>query len=316
MPDKTVSVGLVTWNSAHCLAPCLNALQAQTQQNWDLMVVDNASTDRSLAVVAEYFPQAAVHRNAVNEGFARAHNYAIRETRAHYYLALNPDIALAPDYMARLVEALNGRADCGLAGGKLLLAPGRLDGSGLVINRRRQQVLRGHGESDHAQFDQPGEVFGIDGAAPLYRRAMLEDICVQGEYFDEAFFSYKEDVDLAWRARLFGWRAWYEPAAVALHERTFRPGRRERASTAVRRYSVRNRYLMLLKNETRAGWSRDWPAIVFYDLQILVYLLLCEPRSLVALKDVWRLWRGALQKRAHIQQRRRVTEEQTLDWFK
>jgi GT2 family glycosyltransferase len=146
--------------------------------------------------------------------------------------------------------------------------------------------------------------------------AMLQDICLDGQFFDETFVTYKEDVDLAWRARLLGWRAWYEPRAVARHERTFRPGRRERANPAARRNSVRNRYLMLLKHETGAGWRRDWPAMLWYEVQIAGYLALREPRSLAAYGDVMRLWRDTLRKRRDLMGRRRVTDEEMVAWFR
>ena len=118
---------------------------------------------------------------------------------------------------------------------------------------------------------------------------MLDDAAFEGQVFDEAFFAYKEDVDLAWRARWLGWEAWYEPAAQAEHHRTFRPGRRERGSAFTRRLSVRNRYLLLLKNEAPATWRRDWPAILAYDALILAYLLVREPASLAGLAEAWRL---------------------------
>jgi GT2 family glycosyltransferase len=231
-------------------------------------------------------------------------------------VSLNPDVVMAPDYIELLVAALEARPTFGMAGGKLLLSPGLVDGAGLFINRRRQQILRGHGEADSAQYERAEEVFGIDGAAPLYRRAMLEDIQEQGQYFDEDFVTYKEDIDLAWRARLLGWSAWYEPTAVAVHERTFRPGRRDRASALTRRYSVCNRYLMLLKNETRAGWRRDWLAILAYDAAILAYLCLREPQSLLALGDLYRLWPNARRKHRELMQRQRVSPEAMLDWFR
>jgi GT2 family glycosyltransferase len=278
--------------------------------------VDNASSDGSLQWAAAHVPSVRLEANRANVGFARAHNQAMRLADGSYYLALNPDVCLAPNYVACLVEALAARPTFGTAGGKLVREGGVLDGAGLTINRRRQQVLRGHGEADRGQYDEPGEVFGIDGAAPLYRMKMLLDIGLDGQFFDETFVTYKEDIDLAWRARLLGWRAWYEPRAIARHERTFRPGRRERANPAARRYSVRNRYLMLLKNETSAGWRRDWAAILFYELQIAGYLLLREPRSLAAYVDVIRLWRATQRKRQELMRRWRVTGEETLAWFR
>src|SRR5262249_58653681 len=112
----------------------------------------------------------------------------------------------------------------GSLSGKLLRGdpvegPSVIDSAGHVLYRNRTALNRGENEPDRGQFDEPAEVFGVCAAAALYRRAMLEDVRVGDDYFDSTFFAYLEDVDLDWRARLRGWKAWYAPAAVAIHER-------------------------------------------------------------------------------------------------
>ncbi len=167
--------------------------------------------------------------------------------------------------------------------------------SGLCLDKKHRQYLRGHGEVDNGQYDQPEYVFGACGAAPLYRREMLEACRFEGEFFDETFFAHKEDLDLVWRAQLFGWKSFYMLSAVATHTRTFRPGRRERVSLEIPRHAVKNRYLPLLKNELLSTFSRHFLFILFYDLQILLYLLLFEPTSIKGVFQVIpllpRLWR-------------------------
>ena len=224
MPKPLVSIGLVTWNSAVHLPACLDAIARQGYANRELIVVDNASTDPSTDLVVRDYPQARVIRNVENTGYCHAHNQAIGASKGTYYLPLNPDATMQPDYLSALVSALEERSDYGSAAGKLLQPAEnnqipRLDSTGLFIDRQRRQYLRGYGEEDTGQFDHAEEVFGVDGAAPLYRREMLEDIRIDGQYFDESFFIHKEDVDLAWRARLLGWRCWYTPEAVAVHQR-------------------------------------------------------------------------------------------------
>jgi GT2 family glycosyltransferase len=321
MSDPLVTVGLVTWNSAPHLPACLEALADQRYRRLELVVVDNASSDDSLSLVAARWPAAAVKRNSVNEGFSAAHNRAIRQSSGVYYLALNPDVVLDPYYLARLVESLERGPQHGSAGGKLWQTPSpggpkRIDTAGLYLGRNRRQLLRGRDEIDRGQYDQPAEVFGVDGAAPLYRRAMLDDVAERGEIFDPAFFAYKEDVDLAWRARHLGWSAWYEPAAQAYHARAFKPGTRGPGDRDRRRYSVRNRYLLLIKNETMVGLKRDWLPILAYDVGIIGYLLLREPSSLRAFWDLVRLWPGMLKKRRALMQRSRVAPAELLTWFR
>jgi GT2 family glycosyltransferase len=156
----------------------------------------------------------------------------------------------------------------------------------------------------------------VDGAAPLYRREMLEDIKIDGQYFDDAFFAHKEDVDLAWRARLFGWRCWYTPKAVGFHERTFKPGHREVVSPSIRLHAVKNRYLLLIKNEMLSGWLRDGLLIFWYDLQIFIYLCLFEHSSLSAINFIFRDWSRLQKWRKVIMSRMRVKPADMLMWFK
>ena len=319
-PQPRVTVSLVTWNSAGYLPSCLAGLAGQTYDNVDLVVVDNASQDDSLALVRRLSPRARVIENRHNEGHCRGQNQAIDTSHGQYFLPLNPDVTLDPEYIAALVASLETRPEYGSAIGKMWLLDGAsdrvLDGTGLFVDRRRHQYLRGHGQVDRGQYDEPGEVFGADGAAPLLRRTMLEDCRLFDQVFDEAFFAYMEDVDLAWRARLFGWKAWYEPAAMAVHDRSFRPGMRQKMPANLRRMAVKNRYLTLLKNEGGAAWRRDWWRILSYDLRILGYLLLFELSSLGSIADLRRQSRQAIRWREKIRPRIRVSREDCLAWFR
>ena len=321
MSEPLVSIGLVTWNHAAYLPGSLGALIHVNYPATELIVVDNGSIDNSLELVAQHCPSARVIRNSENTGFCHAHNQAIAASQGTYYLALNPDIEMQPDYISNLVPVLERGHRHGTAVGKLLLLPMekdayRVDSAGLFIDRRRRQFLRGHGELDHGQYDAACEVFGADGAAPLYRREMLEDIKIQAQYFDELFFAHKEDVDVAWRARLFGWSTCYQPSAVAFHHRTFRPGRRGMIPEDVRLHAVKNRYYLLVKNETAAGWRRDWLPILWYDLKILVYMCLFERSSLKALAFLRRDWSKLSSWHREIARKTRVSADGILKWFR
>lgn len=316
-----VSIGLVTWNSADRLGLTLDALTRQTYSPLEIIVVDNGSADTSLERVTSCLPNARIIENRDNRGFCGGHNQAIRASRGDYYLALNPDAVMRPDYVEQLVEALEAHPRCGSAAAKLLQSAGNgeppiIDSTGLFLDRRRRQYLRGHGEQDRGQYDEPGEVFGVDGAAPLYRRAMLDRIKVGDQFFDEAFFAHKEDVDLAWRAQIAGWSCWYTPTAVAYHPRSFKPGQRDAISPTVKLHAVKNRYLLLLRNESRAGWRRDGAAILWYDLQILVYMCLFERTSLEAFGLVRKLWPHIMDWRRQIWAAANSSSEKLLTWFR
>jgi GT2 family glycosyltransferase len=315
-----VSVCLVTWNCAKYLPTCLAALKRQDYPNLEIVIVDNGSQDESLRIAREKIPNAVFICNSGNLGFCGGHNQGIRVSNGEYYLSLNPDITMNPGYIANLVETLDQSPEYGMAGGKLFLneeTQGKniIDSSGLFINRKRQQYLRGFGQEDHGQFDNIQEVFGIDGAAPLYRRKMLDNACINGEYFDEAFFAHKEDVDLAWRSRLLGWKAVYNPKAVAYHVRSFRPGTRDRVNSTTRTDAVKNRYYLLLKNESKVTFRRDWAQILWYDLQIWIYILLKERSSLKAISLIKKDWPRLLSWRKEIWSHVKVHDEDIQSWF-
>lgn len=319
--NPLVTIGIVTWNSAGDLPACLDAVQAQTYPHLELIVVDNASEDGSAGVARNLAPGVSLIKLNENRGYGAAHNRAIGAAHGNYYLALNPDVVMQPEYVAHLVDALEARPECGSAMGKFWLArpsePGEhvIDATGLFIDRQRHQYLRGHGELDQGQYDSPGEVFGVDGAAPLYRSSALQDLQVEGQVFDETYFVHMEDVDLAWRARLLGWKAWYEPQAMAIHDRTFRPGERRLIAKTRRRDAVKNRYMTIIKNEAPATWRRDWWRILSYDARIIAYVLFLEQSSLGAYTLLFRQRRVLRRWREKIWAKVRVKPEERKLWF-
>ena len=207
MDDAPVSVIIVNWNHGRLLENCLDALLAQEYPCFDVMIVDNGSLDGSLDQIAHRFPSVQIQRFLENRGFSAAFDHGVRCTEGVFVLSLNPDVVLKPNFVAEMVCAASRDERIGMAAPKLLCAnnPMHLDSTGLLIGRHRRPYDRGQGEPDRGQYDVGPYVFGACGAAALYRRAMLNDLAVDGEYFDGDFFAYCEDVDLAWRAQLRGW---------------------------------------------------------------------------------------------------------------
>jgi GT2 family glycosyltransferase len=191
-----------------------------------------------------------------------------------------------------------------------------IDSTGIVMTRDQRHLDRGAGSADAGQYEHVEEVFGASGAAALYRRAMLEDVKVMGEYFDEDFFAYREDADLAWRARLLGWSCWYVPTALAYHRRRVTPERRANLPPELNRYSVRNRFLLRLKNQPLAHALRFlWPGLL-RDVQVIGYVLLREWSSIPGLFDVVRLLPKTARKRREIMSRRSITASELARWFR
>ena len=231
MNNKTASVHIVTYNSADDIIDCLKAVMTQNYPIAKIVVVDNASTDGCAEKVRDFcsqtfdsrsldFTHIELIQNHENTGFAPAHNQAIVATDTDYVLVLNPDLTLAPDYISRLIARMEADPRIGSATGKLLLKAdhGLVDSTGLRMNRARRAFDRGAGEPAN-QWTQSGTVFGVSGAAAMYSRRMINDISVEGDFFDADFFAYKEDVDVAWRAQLLGWQGYYDAEAIGYHER-------------------------------------------------------------------------------------------------
>jgi GT2 family glycosyltransferase len=179
----------------------------------------------------------------------------------------------------------------------------------------QRHLDRGAGEVDRGQYDREELVFGASGAAACYRRAMLEDVKVDGEYFDEDFFAYREDADLAWRAQLLGWDCLYVPSAQAWHVRRVIPERRGSLPPEINRYSVRNRFLLRVKNQTASHAVRFLVPAVLRDAQVIGYVLLRERSSLGGLADVVRLLPRAWAKRRAIMRRRVRPASAMIAWF-
>jgi len=315
-----VSVGIVTWHPDALLERCIASVRAQTHPAIDLHVWDNASDEAGQALVARLTASHERTCSPMNIGFAGGHNRLIaRRPDAAHYLCLNPDAVLAPDYVAHLVAALDQAPAAGSATGRLLRldTPDLLDSTGIVMTRDQRHLDRGGDEPAAGRYvDGPEDVFGPSGAAALYRRAMLQDVAVDGEVFDEDFFAYREDADLAWRARVQGWTSLYVPAAVAHHRRRVTPARRRDLPAAVNRYSVRNRFLLRVKNQSaREALHFAWPTLK-RDLQVIGYVILREHASLPGLADAVRLLPRMWRKRRAIQARRAVAPIELTRWFR
>jgi GT2 family glycosyltransferase len=312
-----VSISIVSWNSMESLPKCLDLIYKQTFRDFEVILVDNASVDGVLEFVESYYPYVRVVRNAQNEGFCQAHNRAIHLSDSQFFMPLNPDVFLTSSYVEKLVEALDSHKDVGIVVGKMYVEEGSdiLDGAGLVINKARRQYLRGHGQCDTGQFDSPEYVFGACGAAPLYRREMLDDIELEGEYFDELFFAHKEDLDLSWRAQLYGWKCLYVPDAIAYHNRSFSPSKRKQMPKVVRLHAVKNRYLPIIKNDLPSLFFRHLVYILWYDIRILGYLALFERSSFRGIVRVLQLLPQILPRRKIIMQKKRVTDAYMAQWF-
>ena len=307
---------LLSVDEAPMLAYSLPA--AVMQDGADVVVVDNGCADGTPQLAREH--GARLVRFHKRLSYAAAMNKALADTGGDAVLFLNADCFLEPDFLAHARPRLEEEG-VGSVAPKLLRTSGpvadgppvAIDAAGMVVDRRRKNGLVGHGRPA-ATYGTPAEAFGADGAAALYRRSVLERCALPPrdggtglpEVFDEDMQLWASDADLAWRARLLGWRCAYEPRAVARHVRTYSPSTRAQVSERHRRLQFRNRYLMWVKNETRRGLVRDLPRVAAYELAAFGYVLLRERHLLAGYRDVRAALPAARARRREVQARRAV----------
>ena len=252
--------------------------------------------------------------------YCRAMNRALQAVDADAVALLQADTFVTPGYKDAVLSRLRD-PEVGSVAPKLLRARGpapgdrldEIDAAGMTLDRRRKNGLAGHGRPAGA-YGTPSEAFGADGAAAVYRRETLADCALEGGVFDELLVDrapegehcWAADADLAWRARVLGWRAAYEPGAVVYHVRTYSPSTRAAISARSRRMQFRNRYLMIAKNDSARELARDLPGLVLYELLALGHALLRERALLGGYRDAWRRLPAARRRRQEIQARRRV----------
>ncbi len=323
-----VSVTIVTYNSARFIGKCLDYLLESEPWPFPVVILDNASCDGTRAVLDAYSDRVELIYNPINNGFAGGQNQAIARTHTPWVLVLNPDVRVAPGFLSSLIGAGESDAQIGTVCGKLLTMaanfqtpeeqgkPPVLDSTGIYFTPELRHFDRGSQTMDRGQFDAPEFVFGATGAAALYRRAMIEDISISGEFFDEDFFAYREDADLSWRAQLLSWKCLYTPAAVAFHVRSVLPTNRKQVAASLNLHSVKNRFLMRIKNIDALLYKRHWAAITLRDALVFFGCLMREWSSLPAFWFVLRHWRQTREKRRVIMVRRRVQPTEIELWFR
>lgn len=249
---ELVSVNIVNWNGLCFLKDCIESIKMQTYKNLEINIADNNSVDGSVDFLISTYHDIKLIRNSCNEGFSKAHNQLISVSGGKYIMPLNFDIILEPSFVEEMVSAMESSPNIGIVSGKLFIIDFEkktniIDSTGITM-KNMYPADRGQFERDCGDYDKNGFVFGASGAAPLLKKEMLEDIKLDAEYFDEDFYTYVEDVDLCWRAQLYGWKAVYRPSAVAFH---YRGATRKDDVVLKKDYiiiGIRNRYWAIIKN--------------------------------------------------------------------
>jgi GT2 family glycosyltransferase len=324
MADRQlVSITIVTYNSARFITQCLRYAFDQDLENVEIIVIDNASSDETVSVLGSFEDRVRIVYNRENTGFAAAQNQAIALSRGDWILTLNPDVRLSRSFLRTALAAAAFDDSIGSVCGKLLaMAPSFevppdpvFDSTGIYFTPNLRHFDRGSKLPDRGEYDHSEFVFGATGAACLYRRRMIDNIAIFGDFFDPDFFAYREDADVAWRAQLLGWKCLYTPLAVAHHVRNVLPTNRGRLPALINMHSVKNRWLLRIKNMTPALYRKCWLPVTCRDCVVIAACVLREFSSLRAFVLLFRAWPSARRKRREIMRARRATDTYLAAWF-
>lgn len=216
MKSPVVSIIIPNWNGQAYLETCLESLKKQTYPDFEVIVVDNGSTDGSVSFLkAKYSSFILLIELPKNTGFDYATNIGITHAKGEFIATLNNDTEADPHWLQELIKGMDYKGQVGMCASKILFFHQRhiIDKVGHLFYPDGQNRGRGCMEEDRGQYDEIEEVFFPDACAALYRKEMLDEVGL----FDEDFFAYGDDAELGFRARLFGWKSIYIPAAIVYH---------------------------------------------------------------------------------------------------
>jgi GT2 family glycosyltransferase len=303
-----IDVIVPNYNGAALLPTCLDALRAQTRRDALVTVVDDASTDDSLALLAARYPEVQVVALPRNRGLAAAVNAGIAATRRPFVALLNNDTEAHLAWLERLIGALERFPAYAFAASKLLLFDRRdyLHSAGDFYRPDGEPGSRGVWERDRGQYDAVTEVFGPCAGAAAYRRVALEALAEDGRVFDEDLGMYCEDVDLNLRARRRGMRTIFVPTAVVYHRLSATGG-----GTLASYYCGRNFALVWAKNMPAPLARRYWPALLASQARFALHSLrhIREPAARARLRGQLAALRALP---LFLRKRRRLQPDETL----
>ncbi len=306
-----VSVIIVNYNGKHLLKTCLDSVFGQTYKHFEVILVDNGSHDGSGDFVEDHYPSVILVRNKENTGYAIGNNIGIKHSQGKYIATLNNDTRVETFWLNYLVEAAEEDCNIGICSSKQLnfSDPGRIDSAGIGLRRGAYPFDRGRNEEDKGQYEEQVEVFGAPGASAFYRREMLDRVGL----FDENYFAFQEELDLCWRARLYGWKCVYVPKAVVYHIGGATAGA---GSKFLVYHMERNRLLTITKNYPAVPLLQQLPYLLKYELHIWYRVITSFEFVLISARySALRFLLSMLRKRRMIQKNRVISNTEFNSWI-
>jgi GT2 family glycosyltransferase len=267
-----VSIIIPTLNGHHHLEVCLNSLRSQTFTDFEVILVDNSSTDGTQEYVTQYFPEVKLVELGRNQGFTGACNVGYSLATGDYILLLNNDTQTDENWLQVVVDAFEGHPEAGSIASKIMLFDKRdhFHSAGDYYGLNGIPGNRGVWQKDRGQYETEQPVFSACGGAAAFRRTLIEEI----GFLDDHFFFSCEDVDMGWRTRLAGWEVLYVPSAIVYHKLKATGG-----SVTGSYYDGRNFLYLIWKNYPTSLLRHNWTAILKAHLRTTFQAL--------------RSWRGA-----------------------
>lgn len=340
MPTK-VSINLVVHNAEKFIRSTLDSILAQTYKDFEINILDNKSTDSTVNIVKEDYPMCRLIQNNENIGFWAGQEKLFPYSNGEYIVAAT-DVILDKNFLAKAVEILEADDLIGAVQAKIYQMnfynrpkpefTNIIDTVGFKLFRSRRLVNKGQGESDEGQYNQVKEIFGVEGAIPVFRKKALEDCKIDNHFIDPDFrigpLGYGDDFDLAWRMHLFGWKQMFSPDIIAYHDRSTareisekwfdylkRVSSRKQIDIKKRRLEWRNLRFTGLKNDYIINILKDLPFIVLREIEVLSYAVLFEQKVLFEIPALIKFMPKMLRKRKRIMAKAKIKAQEIRKWM-
>jgi GT2 family glycosyltransferase len=311
--NKIVSVVVVTCGINDYLRACLESVKEQSYSPLEIIVIDNSLNQSFNQDIARSYPAVQLYSSPTNLFYCASLNKGIDLSQGSFVLCLNDDVILDKRFIEEALRGFFIDSRVGMVSGKILRSDRKtIDTAGLFLSLCRSAKERGYGLKDRGQFERAGFIFGVNGAVAFYRKEMLDELNLNSEYFDSDFHFFYEDLDIAWRARRFGWKGYYIPQARAFHVRggsvrkvcgRGKPYARRYLSDELHVDLIKNRYLAIIKNESWPDFLLRVPFIALYDFIVWIYLLFFKPKLAKTLLANLKYVRSAFKKRKFLADR-------------
>lgn len=358
MSNSKVTINLVVLNGERYIRYCLDSILSQTYPHEliEINILDNGSTDKTKSLIRDFelrissfgFAKFTLHESKVNFGMWPGQEELLKHSNGAYVLAMAVDVILDKNFIKNAVEIMDANYKIGALEAKIYkydLTPGgyslttTIDTCGFKIDKARRVTNIGHGDEDidvasktrDGKFDlnKQQEIFGVEGACPFFRRDAIEDIRIDGEFCDHDYFWYGDDLDIAWRLNLFGWKQIFAPSVVAWHDRQTTKGLkknwydyvlrvpvRHQIPIKKRRLDWRNTRFTIVKNDYIINILKDFPKIFMREVMVLGYTALFEPQVFKEYPKFLRMLPRMLRKRRMVMRKAKVSASSINRWFK